>query len=153
MDAKFIDRELAAWERLHRLAESRGIELPPELAVTLGEESLAWTEADCIAYLEREYARRSAGLARVTTPRTELLPYRGPERISGADRVRGSTPRNVDIKGQVDLTGQPVSLANIRAEARADHEARREANRARQAKHDATATQRRIEAAMRRYTR
>ena len=130
MDTRFIDRELAAWERLQRLASERGIELPPELAVECGEDSLAWSEAKCIEYLERELARRLAGLARITTPRTELpLPSRPmPERVERDYATSRAFQAAMRAKERIQVQGAVNTLKAARADER---QARRQAAAAR----------------------
>ena len=133
MDTRFADRELAAWERLLRLAGERGIELPPELAVECGEDSLAWTDARCIAYLESEVARRLAGLASITTPRTELpMPSRARpvqvERDYATARAFQAAHRAKEV---IRVQGSVGTLRNARSEA---HHARKEAAAARRAR-------------------
>ena len=144
MDTRFADRELAAWERLQRLAGERGIELPPELAVECGEDSLSWSEAKCIAYLESEVARRLAGLARVTTPRTELpMPSRPlPERTERDYLTARAFAAAARAEHVVQVQGSPDSWQAHKAIAAHNHgravEARREAKRAAQARRGKT---------------
>lgn len=133
MDTRFVDRELAAWERLLALAESRGITLPPDVAVSCGEESLGWSDAKCIAHLERELARRLAGFARITTPRTELpMPRRSrPEQVERDYSTSRAFQAAARAKERIQVQGAVASLRTERQLAHEERKARAAARRAR----------------------